>query len=368
MKTHHVGSRKLGDGMKQILEPDGSVKSDFELSISPEELTKWYKTMIAVRTLDEKGMRLQRQGRIGFHIPTTGQEAHVGAVAALKSSDWVFPAYREHGAAIYRGMPLGDIINQYFGNEDDPHKGRRLPGLFGHPKYRFVNPSAPIGTQIIHAVGAAYAARYRGEDAITVAFFGEGATSSNDFHSGMNFAGVFKTPSVLICQNNQYAISLPDERQTAADTIADKAQAYGMPGIRVDGNDILAVYSTVQEAAKRARNDEGPTLIENLTYRLGPHTSSDDPSRYRSEEEVEKWKEKDPIKRFKLYLIREGVFTEKEEESIRQEYDEKIKRLLKQGASKKKASTEKMFTDVFREMPWHLSEQFEQLKGIEEEG
>ncbi|MBS3794008.1 MAG: pyruvate dehydrogenase (acetyl-transferring) E1 component subunit alpha [Candidatus Thorarchaeota archaeon] len=354
--------------MKQILEPDGSVKADFELNISPEELIKWYKTMIAVRTLDEKGMRLQRQGRIGFHIPTTGQEAHVGAAAALKPSDWVFPAYREHGAAIYRGMPLSKIIDQYFGNEDDPQKGRRLPGLFGDPKYRFVNPSAPIGTQIIHAVGAAYAAKYRGDDEITVAFFGEGATSSNDFHSGMNFAGVFKTPSVLICQNNQYAISLPSERQTAADTIAQKAQAYGMPRVRVDGNDILAVYGAVREAAERARKGKGPTLIENVTYRLGPHTSSDDPSRYRSEKEVEKWKEKDPIERFKIYLIREGILTEEKDQNIREKYDTKIKRLIKEASSKKEASTDKMFTDVYADMPWHLEEQLNQLKSIEEEG
>lgn len=349
---------------RQIIVPDGSVNEDLVPKVSNKELIRWYRVMVTVRTLDEKAMRLQRQGRISFHVPTRGQEAHVAAAAALKEKDWIFPAYREHGVALYRGLPLKRIVDHFFGNNNDPQRGRRLPGLFGSREYRFVNPSAPIGTQIIHAAGAAYAAKYLKDGSITLVFFGDGATSSNDFHSGMNFAKVFDVPCVLICQNNQYAISLPVRRQTGARNLVDKAIGYGMPGIQVDGNDVFAVYSAVTEAAKRARKGNGPTFIESVTYRLGAHSSSDDPTRYRSQEEVKMWEEKDPIKRFRAYLNTQGILSEEESQQIDADIAETLNGLVKEAEETEKPPLESMFTDVYDEMPWHLKEQLDDLQRI----
>jgi pyruvate dehydrogenase E1 component alpha subunit len=354
--------------LKQIIAPDGSVKKELVPDVANKELIRWYNVMVTLRALDEKGMRLQRQGRIGFHIPTTGQEAHVAAAAAMDEKDWIFPAYREHGAALYRGVPLEEIIDHFFGNEKDPQKGRRLPGLFGSREHRFVNPSAPIGTQIAHAVGAAYAAKYLKDGSIVLVFFGDGATSSNDFHSGMTFAKVFETPTVLICQNNQYAISLPVRRQTGAKQLVDKAIGYGIPGVQVDGNDVFALYTAVTEAAKRARKGKGPTFIESVTYRLGPHTSSDDPTRYRSEDEVRKWMELEPIKRFRAYLISEAILTEEESQRLVTEASEKIDDLVKEAEKVAKPPIESLFTDVYKDMPWHLQEQLDNLRKVQKGG
>jgi len=354
--------------MRKILELDGSIINDaIEPSVESEELLKWYQSMIQLRLLDQKGIKLQRQGRVGFHIFTTGQEAHIGAAAALNNLDWIFPAYREHGAAIYRDMPLEEIINHLFANDLDINKGRRLPGLFGNKKINFVNPSAPIGTQIIHATGAAYYASQINPEEVNIVFFGDGATSSSDFHSGLNFAGVYKTPTIFICMNNQFAISVPLEKQTASNTIADKAIAYGIKGEQVDGNDILAMYSAVKDAIKHAQNGNGPTLIEAFTYRMGPHTSSDDPSRYRPDEEVEEWKLKDPIERFKKYLIRKDLISEEENSIIYEHYDKKINELIEIADSRPKPKLETMFTDVYDTLPGSLLEQWEEVKFFTEE-
>ncbi|MDH5646941.1 MAG: thiamine pyrophosphate-dependent enzyme, partial [Candidatus Heimdallarchaeota archaeon] len=229
--------------MRKILNLDGSIAKNTEEPIIPnDELLHWYEIMVQIRTLDTKGIRLQRQGRVGFHIFTTGQEGHIGIAAALGSDDWVYPAYREHGAALLRGLPLEDIIHHLFANDLDTQKGRRLPGLFGEKNINFVNPSAPIGTQIVQAAGTAYASKYKKDGNVVAVFFGDGATSSNDFHSGMNFGAVFKTPTLFVCMNNQWAISVPLHQQTAAEKIVDKAIGYGIHGIQVDGNDILAMY------------------------------------------------------------------------------------------------------------------------------
>lgn len=349
--------------MFQILNEDGTVKDQENVpKIPAKELVKWLELMIALRTLDQKGMRLQRQGRIGFHIPTTGQEAHVAAAAALKKNDWIFPAYREHACALYRGYSLKTLVHHLFANDMDPEKGRRLPGLFGSKEHNFVNPSAPIGTQIIQASGAAYGAKYLKDGNVVIVFFGDGATSSNDFHSGMNFGGVFKVPAIYYCQNNQWAISVPLRRQTAAKRLADKALGYGMPGIQIDGNDVFAVYSQVTQAAERARKGEGPTFIEAVTYRLGPHTSSDDPSRYRSEEEVKIWRNKEPIRRLKLYLINSGIITEKEENALWERYDKEITQYIKEAEKRPPPPLDSMFDDVYEEMPWHLKEQLNEVK------
>lgn len=352
--------------MRRILNKEGEVMDeDLEPDVPTKELRKWYETMITLRILDEKAMRLQRQGRISFHIPLKGQEAHVGAAAALKREDWIYPAYREHGCALYRGFKLEQLLHHFFANRKDPEKGRRLPGVFGDPGINFVNPSAPVGTQIIQTAGIGYAMQYLNDEKVSLVFFGDGATSSNGFHAGMNFGGVFQTPTVFICQNNRYAISLPVSQQTRADELVDKAAGYGMPGIAIDGNDILAMYVTVQEAAERARNGEGPTFIESRTYRLGAHTSSDDPTRYRSKEEVEKMQAHDPIKRFRSYLLHKEILSKDEDEKLRAEINENLKHLIKKAEEVSKPPLKTVFTDVYAEMPWHLEEQFEYAQKIE---
>ena len=349
--------------MRQILTPDGNTTSDPK--IPNKDLVKMYQIMVQVRLLDEKGIRLQRQGRIGFYVPGTGQEAtQIGLVAALKDTDWIFPSYREIGIVFYRGIPIQHIVDQWFGNANDSHKGRRLSCLVGVREVNFVNPSAPIGTQIIQAAGVAYGMAYKKEKKITAVFFGDGATSSNDFHSGMNFASVLKTPTIFFCQNNQWAISVPISRQTASEKIADKAKGYGMPGEQIDGNDIFAVYAAVKEAADKARKGEGPYFIEGLTYRMGPHTTSDDPKKYRRDSEVEEWRKRDPILRMRRYLENKGLWDDKKEKS----WKEKVTKELDDAVDKAEAAgppdIETIFTDVYKEIPWHLKEQLEDLREI----
>ncbi len=269
--------------------------------------------MLLSRALDERGMTLQRQGRIGFYVPVEGQEgAQVGCAAALEPEDWLCPGYRETAVALTRGVPLTLLLSQLYGGRTDLCLGRQMPNHFAFRQYRFVSTSSPIGTQIPHAVGLALAARLKGEKVVAVTFFGDGATSSNDFHSGLNFAGVYKAPVIFFCQNNQWAISLPRSKQTRSETLAQKAEAYGFPGVQVDGNDVGAVYAAVKEARARATAGGGPTLIEAVTYRMGPHTTSDDPRRYRSPEELALWKSRDPVERLKEALEKEHALSEEE--------------------------------------------------------
>ena len=260
-----------------------------------------YRTMALVRAIDDRMIKLQRQGRIGFYGEARGQEAGgVASAAALRPDDWLFPALREVGAALYRGFPLEKYMAQCFGTAGDELKGRQMPCHYGFRAGNFVPLSSCIGTQIPHAVGVAYAAKYRKEDVVAVAYMGDGATSEGDFHVGMNFAGVYKAPVIFFCQNNQWAISVPVSKQTASESIAIKAEAYGFPGVRVDGNDAIAIYEVTRDAADRARKGDGPTLIEAVTYRMGGHSSSDDATRYREKKEVEEWKRKDPVDRLRV--------------------------------------------------------------------
>lgn len=347
----------------QILDENGKVIDPArEPDIPKDTLIKALDVMVQVRTLNDKGIRLQRQGRVGFHIYTLGQEAHVGAALALDDSDWIYPAYREHGMALFRDLPAEEVVNHLFANEKDPQKGRRLPGLFGSSDINFVNPSAPIGTQIIQAAGTAYAQKYKEDGNVTIVFFGDGATSSNDFHSGMNFGGVTKSPCIFVCQNNRWAISVPLSKQTAQTNIVEKAVAYGMPGVQIDGNDILAFYTAVKEAAERGRNGEGPTFIESVTYRMGPHTSSDDPTRYRDPKEVEQWEKRDPIQRFKKYLVDKGFIDEGYVDELKEKYDALYNELIEQADKLPKPAIETLFEDVFDELPEFLEEQLDEVK------
>jgi len=341
-----------------ILNVDGSVEKSLEPKIPDDGLVLMYRTMVLNRQLDERMLTLQRQGRIGFYLTSTGEEAtHVASAYAMKKSDWIFPAYREPGAALLRGFDLHKYVCQLFGNADDTVKGRQMPNHFSAREIGFVSISSPTGTQIPQAVGAAWAAKIKGDDMVALTFFGEGTTSQGDFHTSLNFAGVFKIPVIFFCRNNQYAISVPSKIQTAAKSIAVKAVAYGIEGIQVDGNDVLAVYEATRRARERARKGEGPTLIEGLTYRRGAHSSSDDPRRYREDAEVESWIKKDPIDRLRRYMERKGCWDAKKEDALRKETTETIAAALAGGESVGPPPVESMFEDVFSRLPSHLEKQ-----------
>ena len=360
-------------GFVRVLDPEGRVVDrDLEPSLSDSKLLEIYEYMVRTRILDDWILKLQRMGRVAIHAPNKGQEAAaVGAAMALRGDDWLFPSYRELGALLVRGMSEEEILDRALVTRDDPLKGSDF-AIYGDRKYNIIPAPVPVGNQIPHAVGAAIAAKILGHDRVALAFFGDGATSRGDFHAGMNFAGVFKAPVVFVIQNNQWAISVPLKRQTASPTLAIKALAYGFPGIRVDGNDVLAVYSVVSEAVERARVGGGPTLIEAVTYRLGPHTTADDPGRYRRGEEVKIAERFDPIERYRRYLVGQGVLTDEKAAEMWEEWDRRIEGVVKRVLSKPPLPKDVFFHNVYEEMPWVLEEQYreheEYLRILEELG
>lgn len=338
-----------------ILNPVGQLDSALEPVIEPEILLKLYHALVLARRFDERLLDLQRQGRIGTFPPIKGQEAaHLGAAARLRSTDWMVPSFRETAAELWRGRSLENII---IANNGYDEAGLAPPGSRNLPI------SVPVGSQIPHATGLAWAAKYRGTDEVVMAFLGDGATSEGDFHEGLNFAAVFQVPVVFVCQNNQWAISVPLERQTHTRTLVQKAVAYGMPGIQVDGNDLLAVYVAAGEAVDRARSGGGPTLIECVTYRLAMHTTADDPKRYRSAEEVAAWKERDPLPRFQRYLLEKGVLTEEMRESVHSRVKAEIQAAVERAEAQMRSLGDplKMFDHLYGELPPYLQIQKEQL-------
>jgi pyruvate dehydrogenase E1 component alpha subunit len=319
--------------------------------------------MRRVRVLDDRLVRLQRQGRIGFHIGSLGEEAAIlGSAFAMRPQDWLFPCYREFGAALWRGMPLQRYIDNMFGNESDPAKGRQMPDHYCCRKAHFTSISSPIGTQITQGVGFAWAAKIKKDDLVSLIYFGDGATSSNEFHNGMNFAGVFKTPAVFFCRNNGWAISVPTERQTASATFAEKAVAYGMPGVRVDGNDLFAVIKVTRDAVARAARGEGPTLIEAMTYRLSGHSTNDDPNAYRPEAFLDPWKRLDPLARLRTHLDRTQGWSDARDKEIEAAVEAEVKEAIAKAEATPRPSLDSLFEDVFAELPWHLVEQRELLR------
>jgi 2-oxoisovalerate dehydrogenase E1 component alpha subunit len=279
----------------------------------------------------------------------------------MRAQDWMFPCYREFGGAMWRGMPLQRYVDNMFGNANDPALGRQMPDHYCYRAAKVTSISSPIGTQITQAVGFAWAAKIRKDELVTIGYFGEGATSSNDFHNAMNFAGVFKVPTVLFCRNNGWAISVPTERQTASHTFAEKAIAYGMPGVRVDGNDVFAVIKVTREAIARAARGEGPTMIEALTYRMSGHSTSDDPKAYRPEAWLDPWKALDPIARLKRYVTLHCGMSADEDKQIEAAVDAELKEAIKVAEATPAPGLETMFEGVFAEKPWHLVEQQQQL-------
>src|SRR3954464_6753776 len=330
-----------------------------------ETLLRLYKEMVRLRTLDERMMTLQRQGRVGFYGACTGQEAATLASAiALEPSDWIFPALREGGAMLLRGFPLVPYLCQVFGNSGDETKGRQMPSHMASRSVNQVSWSSCIGTQLPQAVGAAMAARIRGDDTVVAAYLGDGATSSADFHVALNFAGVFRAPVVFVCQNNHWAISVPTQKQTASESIAVKAVAYGFEGVKVDGNDAEAVYGAVKAAVDRARGGGGPTLVECETYRIGAHSSSDDPTRYRDEREVEVWRKRDPIEAFRARLVAAGLWTEARDEELRQRLTAEVNEAIAEAEKKPDPPRETLFDDVYSAPPWFLREERDEMLAV----
>jgi len=341
-----------------VIEPDGGCNG-YDPGLSEAELWRCYRTMLAVRAFDAICLKLQRGGRIGFSIPNEGIEAcQVGAASALRRTDWIFPSYRDFGMALYHGVPPVEMMHNMFGNASDSAKGRQMPVHFSFVEpIRFFSISSPIGTHLPHAVGAAFAAKHRKEDTVVLVSFGDGGTSSLGFHSGMNFAGVWKAPVVFLCQNNGYAISCPTEEQTASDGFAVKAEAYGMPGVTVDGNDLLAVRKVVSEAVERARRGEGPTLVEAKTFRMGGHSTSDDPKRYVPSELLETWRQRDPIARFEKFLEASGLWTPEKKAALQKEVDAEIAQAAREAEQTPRPGLETIFSDVYETVPAHLRRQ-----------
>jgi 2-oxoisovalerate dehydrogenase E1 component subunit alpha len=301
----------------QLLNADGTLVPDapYEADLKKDDLLEIYRYMVLARRADAEATNLQRQGELGVYTPLLGQEAaQVGTGYALDEGDWIFPSYREMALALMRKIDPVDILHMF--------RGTWHGGMWDPKEHRFALLCVPIATQTLHAAGFGIAAKLDGAKTVVLGCFGDGATSEGDFHEGLNFAGVWHAPVVFLCQNNQYAISVPVSMQTAAPTIAVRALGYGFPGVRVDGNDVLACYAVAKEAVRRAREGSGPTLIEAVTFRRGPHSTADDPTRYRSQEELEHWESLDPITRFTRYLEAEAIITDEFKEKVETEAKE----------------------------------------------
>jgi pyruvate dehydrogenase E1 component alpha subunit/2-oxoisovalerate dehydrogenase E1 component alpha subunit len=343
--------------LRQVVDVSGALVGEAP-QLSPEDLRALYRHMFKMRLLDTRMLSLQRQGRVGFYGTATGEEAAVtGSAFALRPDDWVFPALRQMGVSLWRGTTVTELVCQLIGNSGDVLIGRQMPCHFSDRKVNTVAWSSVIGTQLVHAMGAAWAMKLKKDDVVSIGYLGDGASSIGDFHAAANFAGVMKLPVVFFCQNNQWAISVPLSKQTASESIAIKAVAYGFPGVRVDGNDILAVIAATREAVDRARRGDGPTLVEAVTFRMGGHSSSDDPTRYRESELVSEWERRDPLKRFRAYLIGAGVLAESDDETWTAEINDEIGAAIKAAEALPSPAIETIFTDVYATMPAHIEEQ-----------
>ncbi len=344
----------------QILDQEGNiVDKTLEPKIDGEKLLEIYRFMTLGRIADIKALQFQRQGRMLTYAPNRGQEAaQIGVMSALKKTDWLATAFREFNAMLYHGVSLYQAYLYWYGNEWGSHFDEGVNVL---------PINITIGAQINHAAGLAFASKYLKKDEVTTVFIGDGGTSEGEFHEGVNFAGVLDLPVIFVVQNNQWAISTARHKATKAETLAQKAIAYGIPGIQVDGNDILAIYVATSEAANRAREGKGPTLIEAVTYRLGPHTTSDDPTIYRSDEEVKIWEARDPMIRFKKYLIDKNLWDEEKEEALQKETTEYVLETFKKVEESGNSSLEDIFNYTYETLPPRLIEQYNEYKKYLEE-
>ncbi|WP_421383837.1 pyruvate dehydrogenase (acetyl-transferring) E1 component subunit alpha [Bacillus salacetis] len=344
----------------RVIDNDGNLLEEKDSRITESLAKEFYRHMVRIRTFDKKSISLQRQGRIGTYAPYEGQEAsQVGSSAALKDEDWLFPSYRDHGAAMTFGHSLRNILLFWKGRNEGcvPPEGKKI-----------FPPGIPIATQLPHAAGAAYAEMRKGTKNAAIVYFGDGATSEGDFHEGLNVASVLNAPVVFFNQNNGFAISVPVKKQMKTKTIAQKALAYDIPGVRIDGNDIFAVYFETSKALERARNGEGPTLIESVTWRYGAHTTADDPTKYRDQSESdERRKLGDPIARLKRFMEKQGWWDQEWADSAAKEYTAEVDQAVEELESYPEADPSVIFDYVFEEPTWTISEQkdllLQQLRG-----
>jgi pyruvate dehydrogenase E1 component alpha subunit len=346
--------------MLQILNEKGDVKKDLEPKLSKGDLKKLYSFMVTTRVADTKALKLQRQGRMGTFAQSLGHEAcQVGSAYALETNDWTVPYFRDLGTYVTLGFPLKYWYLYWMGNEEGMH----IP-----KEFNLFTITVPVGSQLPQAVGLGLAANLKKDRIGILSTFSDGATSTGDFHEALNFAGVYRTPNVFLCYNNQYAISMPRSKQTASKTIAQKAIAYGFDGVLVDGNDVLAMYVATQEALNKAKNGDGPTLIEAYTYRRANHTTSDDASKYRPAEEVEAWEKKDPIDRFRIYLKTKGLWNESFEKQVQKDAEEQVEKEVRDAEATPSPPIEDLFSHTYSDIPQKLKEQMDELKaGLNED-
>ena len=330
----------------QLLDETGKCSAP---PVKDEDAKKMYEFMVTARIFDANALKLQREGRLGTYASILGQEAaQVGSAYAMRKDDWLFPAFREGAAYLTRGMPMHLMYAYWAGDE----RGNHIP-----PGLNCFSVSIPVGTQPLHAVGFAMAAKLKKEKYATVTYFGDGATSEGDTLEAMNFAGVFMAPVVFVCQNNQWAISMPAKKQTASQTIAQKAIAFGFDGIQVDGNDVFAVYKATLDALEKASTGNGPTLIECLTYRIGDHTTADDAKKYRSEKELEEWKKRDPIDRLRRYMLKKKIWNDIDEKRLQKNAADMVKAAIKAFEDMPEPKKEDMFRYVYEKPTQALQEQ-----------
>ena len=350
--------------MLQVLQPDGTVHPKAKLPEITEQCSlKILHTMQYIRLLDERMVAAQRQGRISFYLACTGEEAStIGSAAALEPQDMIMSQYREQGALAYRGFTSKEFMDQMFSNQNELNKGRQMPIHYGSKVLNFMTISSPLGTQIPQASGYSYGQKMAGHEAITICYFGEGAASEGDFHAGLNMAAVLDCPAIFFCRNNGYAISTPSEEQFAGDGIASRGIGYGVRTIRVDGNDVLAVYAATQEARKIALEQQCPVLIEAMTYRLAAHSTSDDPTGYRSKDEEQRWRLKDPLLRFKTWVDSKGWLDEEQNLVFIEQTRQEILKELKLAEQVPICAIEQIIEDVYDRPPWHLKAQLAELK------
>ena len=336
----------------QILDSDGTLVAEPPVDLAATR--DLYEAMVVGRVYDRKCTAMQKQGRLATYAPFEGQEAcQIGAVAPLAESDWLVATYRDAAAMWFAGYPM---VNLILGRTGDERGGQIPEGVNVLP------PSITVGGHMIHAVGTAWADRIKGNTGVSLTMFGDGATSEGDFHEAMNFAGVFETPTIFFCQNNGWAISLPFEQQTGAESIADKAIGYGMPGVRVDGNDLLAVVAATTEAVELARSGGGPTLIEAMTYRVGPHTTADDPGRYRTEDLTAQWRERDPISRVRTYLEANGQWDPDWEQEVADAASQQVEDAVAEAEALEPFTGDEVFGAMFAEPTQTLHDQRAMLR------